>query len=187
MARKKYVEIEIPADVVRSGTPAVKIYLDSLDNGATPRMAEMFAMRQPPRCMTDSVLFEGVRGLGDQYNELELKYLLEGAKKHGYTPPPNAMYMPTLARFRGDPEAFITQADGRHYIRKLLEKRGTGGEGAVNVKSREPEEAPKPKYRLAPDIVNRIYQAQCQAKPELREKPVAEVKADIIETHGQKA
>jgi len=187
MARRKVLEIEIPEDVVRRGERAVGIYVTAIvEHKTAPRMAEMFALQQAPRLMTDSVFMEGSGRLGDVMSESHLEEVLAGAKKHGFRPNPNDMYMPTLARFPGDPEAFVSHAGGRYYVKKLLEKRGAGGEGVVKVKSREPSEAPKRKHRLAPDIVNRTVALMRQEKPELREVPIAKLKAQVIETHGQK-
>lgn len=184
MGRKRQVEIEIPAEVFHRGEKAIGIYIESIANNTHPRMAEMFALQQAPRLMTDSVFMGGTGRLGDTMSESHLEEVLAGAKKHGFTPNMNSMYMPTIARFCGDPEAFVSQSDGRYYVKKLLEKRGAGGEGAVTVKSREPLEAPKRKHRLAPDIVNRTVALMRQEKPELREVPVAKLKAQVIETHG---
>jgi len=180
------VEVMIPDEVFRAGEQAMKIYCDSILNGCTTRMAEMFAMRQAPRGMTDSTFMNGMKRLGDTHNPMDLKDLVKAAKRHGYTPNPNDAYMPGLARFRGDPEAFVSHKDGVGYIRKLAEKRGTGCEGVVNVKSREPIEPPRPKHRLAPDIVERGVQAMRKENPELKRVPTQELREQIIETHGQK-
>lgn len=83
-------------------------YAACLVEGSSPRLADMLASRQAPALMTDAVFMQG----------------------H----PEARKYMPSLARFPGDPEAFVS---GRGDIDRVLRERGWGAEGAVNRKPRE--------------------------------------------------
>ena len=60
-------------------------------------------------------------------------------------------YLSQLARFPGDPEAFVS---GRGDVQKVLEQRGWGAEGSVKATRREPKE-PKPAVGVADKIVDR--------------------------------
>ena len=59
------------------------------------------------------------------------------------------IYLGGLARYPGDPEAWVS---GRGDVQRICETRGWGSRGAVNVKSQEPTESPV-ETPLAEDIV----------------------------------
>lgn len=113
------------------------------------RLREMLQSRRAPRCMTDVEMFEGVGTLAKQYEgeDYYLDKITKNAIKHGYTPNAHDMYMGNLARFEGDPEAFISPAGGRNQLKKVLEKRGLPGDGAVKVKGKSQEEINKTKKK----------------------------------------
>lgn len=118
------------------------------------RFALMIVCQKPPGGMTDSIFFEGAKRLGDQYSERYAERITSVAQANGYNPSPNDQYFPGLARFQGDPEAFISQTAGRGAIKSICEKRGWACEGAVKVAHREPEACPyETAPKLAPDLV----------------------------------
>lgn len=61
-------------------------------------------------------------------------------------------YISQLARFKGDPEAWV---GGRGDVQRVLEKRGWGSEGSVKVQARTPAEPPPPPKDIADKIVDR--------------------------------
>lgn len=62
-----------------------------------------------------------------------------------------AMYFPQLARFRGDPEAYVSS---KSEIASLIRSRGWRAEGVVDVDALELTGPPE-RYTPAPDIVER--------------------------------
>ena len=108
------------------------------------RLKAMLDAQSPPRSMTDVELFADVGTLDKQYRgeEQYLDSIVAGARKHGFNPNPHDFYMGNMARFVGDPEAFVPPTGGRGHIRKVCEQRGIPSSGAVNLAGREPEVDP---------------------------------------------
>jgi hypothetical protein len=124
--------------------------------------------------------------LADQFkgDTRTLEYTVKEARKRGYNPTASSHYMRTLARFPGDPEAFIPAGGGEDYGKKLLRKRNWSCED-LGVEAVEVE--PKPKVRLAPDLVEETRQRMLKQDPGLAAKDQRELRAAIIEKHGRKA
>jgi hypothetical protein len=179
-------EIERHVSVQTSfGATRGAIYTLSRRNGANHRFAEMVAMQRPPRCMTDDVFFAGMPRLADQMSPTCLHQVVSAAKRRGFTPPADAVYHSGLARFQGDPEAFVTRSMGRTYIRRLCEKRGWAVEGAVNVEAREPERDPfEAAVPLAPDLVNRSIANMVRHNPALKQKSRKELRDMAVAKYG---
>lgn len=186
------IEAEFPKcdmDVLRraeEGWPTVgALYVRIRREGNDDKLAAMLALRQAPRIMTDNVFFEGMKRLGDTYDDGYLKSITTAAIKHGYRPNPNDVYQPGLARFRGDPEAFVSPTGGRGYIKKLCEKRGWAVEGAVNVAHREPESDP---HTAGPGLSDKLIRENAQrmiAKdPSLKRLDRRELRTAVLEKHG---
>lgn len=178
---------------VRAGASKVAVargafYCMMRMTGVSPRLAEMLAMQQGPGLDTDDTFFQGQKPLYDQFgSQKHLDRHLKTASQHGFTPSVNATYFPNLARFQGDPEAYVTRSQGRSYIRKLLEKRGWACEGGINVKGREPESdplAPENCKPLGEDIIRSREAKMFQQDPSLKRVNRKELRERIIEKHG---
>ena len=64
-----------------SGFPSVgALYVRIRREGSTDRFAAMLALQQAPRIMTDSVFFEGMKRLGDTFDDGYLKSITSAAK-----------------------------------------------------------------------------------------------------------
>ena len=166
-------------------------YFRARMQGSTDRAAAMYALQKTARIETDDVFFQGAKPLYDQFESQQaLDRTLRESKKRGFVPDKNSIYYPNLARFKGDPEAYVTRAMGRSYIRKLLEKRGWAAEGGVNVKGREPESDPldaKNCRTLGEDIIRRRMGEEITKNPDLaRGKNRKRLRQQIIERHGSK-
>ena len=157
-------------------------------NGSTHKFAEMLALQRGPALDTDDVFFSGSKPLYDQFQSTRtLNTHLKASAKHGFRPSPNSTYFPGLARFRGDPEAYVTRAQGRGYIKKLLESRGWACEGGVNVEHRQPESdplAPENCVRLADDIIADKAKEMIAKDPSLKKVNRKDLRAEIIKKHG---
>lgn len=149
------------------------------------KFEDIVTSRKGPGLSTDSTFFSGAGTLDRQFGKDKgaLKQVVSGAKKAGYNPTGNELYQPCLARFPGDPRAFVSQADGKAHIRKIVERDGTGCEGAVTVKAREPEHEPTPKHKLAPHIVQRHLRHKLK-NPENAKRDRREMVEQIIHEHG---
>ena len=163
-------------------------YLRMRMAGESDSLASMVALRKGPALSTDDTFFQGQGSLYDQFgSQKALDRTLAASKAMGFVPPKNAVYFPNLARRKGDPEAYVTRAMGRSYIKKLLEKRGWASEGAVNVKAREPENDPLDAKKCIPmgnDVIQH-YAAKMVAKdPSLKRLKQGELRAKVIEKHG---
>ena len=162
-------------------------YEKMIRNGVSPKLAEMFALQKAPQSLTDRELFQGYGPLESQFagDPIGLAQVVRTAKRHGYKPNANDVYIAPLARFPGDPQAFVPPTGGRGYIKKLCEQRGWACDGVVKVKAKpldkEPESIP-----LAKDIVDEEVNARIQRNPDLKKKPRKELEAQVIEEHGSK-
>lgn len=143
--------MNVPHEVQQRGDKAVEIYVGCIKRGESVMLAEMLALQQAPRGMTDDVFFEGIGTLDKQFRggdgPSQLNALVTESKKRGYKPNYNDYYCSGLASFPGDPDAFVPRTGGRAHVKRVLEKKGWASiDGAVTVKGREPESDPhKPK------------------------------------------
>jgi len=171
-------------------------FVGMLLDGTAPKLAEMLALRSPPRANSDRELFAGVGTLDKQIGDPEhLDALVGAAKRRGYRPNPNDVYQPGLARFPGDPEAFVPATGGRSHIKRVCEKRGWACHGAVEVKAVEGEPKHVP---LAKSIVDREVRAKLRADKKLQSdlqrqftsapakaaSKINELRQEVIAKHG---
>ena len=171
----------------RFGVTRLAIYVMARRKGQTHRFAEMVATQRPPRCMTDDVFFAGLKPWGDAMAAPQKKKLLALARARGFEPPPEAIYQSGLARFPGDPEAFVTRGQGRGYIKQLCEQRGWACEGAVNVPAREPEKDMLDQRNcipLAENLVRSKAREMIRENPGLKSLPAKKLREKVIERYG---
>jgi hypothetical protein len=128
-------------------------YYICIDNGCSPKLADMLASQTPPGAMTDNVFLEGHcngnqfekhQHIGDGYKRL--------AEQHGVNPK-GKVYKPGLARFPGDPEAWV---EGRADVERICRRRGWSCEGAVNV---TPTEAGRLPGKKRGSFAKRLHEA----------------------------
>lgn len=148
MRAVKEKQTQVPYEVQTAGPKAIELYLGCVNRGESPRLAEMLALRAAPKCMTDSVMFGELQSIGKRFGktaeqQAQLESLVSAARKKGYNPNPNDVYMGEIASEWGDPDAFISPTDGRAKIKQTLEKKGWASpEGWVTTEGREPEVDP---------------------------------------------
>ena len=176
-----------PGAMSTYGVTKLALYVRLRREGQAHRFAEMVAAQHAPSCNTDDTFFAGLPRLAEQMPERQLNTLLANAKKHGYTPPADAVYQSGLARFPGDPEAFVTRSMGRGYIKRLCEKRGWACDGAVKVKAREPDSDPLADDKcvpLADDLVRSNAAKMIKKNPDLGRLTKAEMRKRVIQKYG---
>lgn len=134
-----------PLPIISDDPRIQALYEQSRAAGSSHKLAEMLAFQSPPGSLTDREFFSGQGTLADQFkgDEAMLKRLVSTAASNGRRPQASDVYCSGLARFPGDPEAFVPSSGGRNYIRRLSEQRGHACHGAVEVKKREPTEDSK--------------------------------------------
>lgn len=117
-------------------------------DGASHRLAEMIALGKPPMSDTDREFlaghcngnqFEGEEWVGDLYQKQALAAGVD---------PKGKIYLSGLARFPGDPEAWV---NGKSDAKRVCEQRGWGAEGAIKV---TPRQAAPTQTTIAADLVD---------------------------------
>jgi hypothetical protein len=100
---------------------------------AKARFDEMVLSRTPPMSSTDREFLEGHCN-GSQFEGQD--YIADRYRREALAAgvdPKGKVYLGGLARYPGDPEAWVS---GRGDVKRVVESRGWGCEGSVNVKSR---------------------------------------------------
>lgn len=179
----------IPQEIVNMGPQAIGIYENAIKNGTSPRMAEMFASRKAPGggITTDVFMADSpALHLRDQFDgdEWRLSRVINGAKRAGFTPNATDRYIPTVARFEGDPRAFINHKHTLGDLKRELEDAGVEAEGAVNTSGRNAPPAKPQLTRLAPQIVERIRKRMVKENPDLAHSDQKQLRQEIVEKHG---
>jgi hypothetical protein len=143
----------------------VDLYLQCLANGCSERLAEMLASHRFPGTKgTDRAFFQG-RHLGvGQFADVPLvaRHHERIAEAAGMSTVGKA-YLGTLARYPGDPEAWVSDL---HDVKTKCEERGWGCEGAIKVEAREGEVTPG-RYQVADDIVEACVDDRIAEDPDL--------------------
>lgn len=136
---------------------------------------------RPPNSRTDREFligsengrqFQETPKLGDAYRE-------SCEKSGGSTT--GKKYLRQLARFPGDPKAWVS---GRGDVERVAKERGMGVEGLVNVQTPEVE-PPKP-VDIAPDILDRETKRMLAGTRGMPKKKQLEVREAIREKIAQK-
>ena len=184
---KRLTAVEIPDEIARAGGQAIAIYTKAISKGTSPRLAEMLALRAPPRGgFTDSTFFSGVGTLDKQIPDKHaLQHLQKNAKRMGVTLTGNEFYRPELAEFPGDPRACVSQAQGIGHIKKRLIERGDAAEGAFTLKGRSPDAEPKPRHKIHPRLVRQLVQRE-RKDPANAKVDRRELVEKVIAKHGPK-
>ena len=150
------------------------------------RMREVLDSRKMPSIRTDAQFLANHGTLDKQFegDSRQLKAVTDTAKKHGYNPNPNDTYIPTLARFPGDPLAFVPAGSPKSHIRKVCEATDRACEGDVSVE-RESKKPPKT-IRLGEDLVQEEAAMRIAENPDEALKPKEQLRNEILDDHGAK-
>ena len=106
------------------------------------------------------------------------------AKSLGYNPNPNDTYISTLARFPGDPLAFVPAGSPKSHIKKVCETTDRACEGDVTVN--RPRKEPAKTVRLGEDLVQEEAEQLIMRNPEEALKPKEQLRNEILDKHGAK-
>jgi hypothetical protein len=163
-------------------------FLKMLSTGQSIVFAHMAASQQAPRANTDSSFMAGQQKLKD-LSDKERENICKAAIKQGYRPKPTDAYMPTMAKRKGDPDAFFNHGEGRGKVRDVCEKnRWNTISGPVSVKGyRDPEKNPRGRGpKLHPRIVERNLKRAIEKNPDLAHKDQRELRESIVDKHGRR-
>lgn len=183
MSSKK--KVIVPEFIVRAGAYAISIYVESIRKGNSRAMAEMFALRSPPGLVTDCTFLANRGTLASQFqgDEGVMADVIAAAKRNGYTPNANDVYLSQLAAFPGDPAAFVPATGGRGHVQKVCEDRGWACEGSVKTKARE-QEKPTENIKLGTDLVESNVDKMVKKNPDLKRVDRRDLRAEAIAKHG---
>tara|TARA_R100001594_G_scaffold114221_1_gene149064 strand:+ start:422 stop:964 length:543 start_codon:yes stop_codon:yes gene_type:complete len=150
------------------------------------RMDEVLSSRKMPSIRTDSQFLANHGTLDKQFegDERQLNTVTETAKKHGYSPSPNDTYIPTLARFPGDPLAFVPAGSPKNHIKKVCEATDRACEGDVSVE--RSKKSPAKTVRLGEDLVQEEAAHRIAMNPEEALKSKKQLRNEILDKHGAK-
>lgn len=161
--------------VISSNPEIQRRYMVMRSEGTSHRLAEMFALQQPPMSNTDREFLEG-HANGNQFEKTPHigDWYKRQARQAGVDVK-GKVYLSGLADYPGDPEAWVSD---RSDAQRLVEKRGWECEGAVNVKARPTGES-KP-VGLAEDLIQAEMATRLEAHPEPQAVDRAELREQVI-------
>lgn len=165
-----------------SNDPGVQAhYARCRQQGTSHALAEMFALGQPPMSNTDREFLEGRGGCYDQFpGQHGIGEMYRRKAEAAGVSPQGKVYVSGLARFPGDPEAWVS---GRGDAQRLCEQRGWACEGSVKVKLRQPEAAPC-KGGLASDLVDDLVEKRLADVPLGERVSVQDVRESVVAAHA---
>ena len=160
----------------------------SCDDNPPPesRMDEVLKSKKMPAIRTDAQFLANHGTLDKQFagDNRQLKAVTDTAKSLGYNPNPNDTYIPTLARFPGDPLAFVPAGSPKSHIKKVCETTDRACEGDVTVN--RPRKEPAKTVRLGEDLVQEEAEQLIMRNPEEALKPKEQLRNEILDKHGAK-
>lgn len=137
-----------------------------------------------PVLVTDTSFMAGQGTLLQQCegDDKEADRIAKAAKKQGYNPGVNDVYVATIANSTGDPAAFIPPGSGRGHVKDLCRRRGTSCNGRVEYTA--PKRPPVKKKKLSEKFIRERSRALIHQRPELAHKPAGELRQQLIEKHA---
>lgn len=147
------------------------------------RLREMLKEGRAPHGVSDCTFmrdsangkqFANSSGQGDHYRGVAESM---GASTTG------KKYLSGLARFPGDPEAWV---DSRGDVQKVLEKRGWGSKGTINVKPRIGDTEPEAGPAMAPDLVEKYATEIAMRDPHPELVDMKDLKEQVVDRMAPK-
>lgn len=172
-----------------SSNPQVQSFYEQLRrSGESHLLADMFAHRQPPMSNSDREFLEGYAN-GNQFEgqDYQGNWYKKQAKRAGVDTT-GKVYLSSLARYPGDPQAWVS---GRGDVKDRIEKReGWSVTGSVNAQG-PPRDTENAQVGVDPALVEEHAQNAILSdlSGDLSRKPFEEVKEavkDKIKPHWVK-
>ena len=173
---------ELPFDIQNARPSIQKQYLSMLEEGISPRFAEMAALQQPPGVKGGDRAFMEGRYNNQQFDKMPKDHaqnIITLAKRAGINPN-GKYYVSGLADKRGvqDPEAWV---DGAGDVKRVAEKRNLTVKGAVNHKGRA---MPRPKsIPLSENATKEMMKVERKNHPTMKKEELREM---VVDKYGRK-
>lgn len=150
------------------------------------RIDDMLCNRSAPGGLTDNTFTAGQGTLADQFagEEEMLNVVISNARKRGYEPNRNDIYLPTIGDGIGDPACFVPPGNARGHIKKYYERTGRAGEGVVTVAAAE--KPPSEPILLSDKLANEKVAEMRRADSYAAKQDYASLKQAVIEKHKRK-
>lgn len=162
--------IELTPDIAAASSSVQMFFVEMVNAGQSPRMAEMLALRQAPKADTDRELLAGQGTLLDQIgSEKQTEYVVAEARRQGYNPGINDVYAPTHALSTGDPYAFVKSKGDLKRARQRVED---------SYETRDDT-------RLAPDLCDEMVEKMAVSDPHLKTATAEERRAEAAKKYGR--
>jgi hypothetical protein len=192
-------ELDVPHEIMQLGDSHMRcgeetvlgFYLRLITEGQSPKMAEALAVQQSPGIgITDTIYIADQNRHGTTIldrmggDEAAVERLSKGLARRGYKLKPHDHYIPTAARFANDPAAIVNHKQTLADLKRNVKDRGVAARGIVDADGDNSRAPAKKKYRLNPQIVERIDSRQISENPDLRKISKPDRCAEIVEKHG---
>lgn len=158
---------------------------DMPDNG---NIAEMVRLGVAPTLHGgDTYFFAGKGTLSQQFKgaEDQLDFIVAQARRKGYNPGVNDVYTGALARFPGDPAAFVPPSGGINHIKQVCEERDLECAGAFTRKRIGKDPDPEKPF-IDKKIYKQLANKMVKEDKALASKSKREVKEAVYEKHAYK-
>lgn len=160
-------------EVTKEGYDALRSAIEA------ERLADMLESGQTPHCISDQTYMKDhINGgqfaksphMGNYYRHITEQ---NGGNTNG------KRYISGLARFPGDPEAWVS---GRDDIKRVIESRpGWSCEGTVNIDGKKNSPPPPPAVDVADDLVNKYTEVVASTLPDPERIDLVDLKEQVKE------
>lgn len=167
---KKYYDPPLPKSEVERGRRNMK---------------DMIESRQTPMSRTNDDFHRGRGTLLDQMegDENWTRHLVAQARKRGYNPGPNDVYLGQFADGTGDPAAFIPPTEGLDEVKRRVKASGKGMEAPfVSIEGDKTERSRK---KINPRTANK-FMRQYRQSGEHKHMNDNQLRKHIADTHGSR-
>ena len=174
--------MDLPFDIANAPSSVQAHYRRMVEDGQSPRFAEMCALQCPPGTQgTDRAFMEG-RMNNQQLDDMpkrQAKYVSDEARRAGINIS-GKYYCGGIADHRGwrDPKAWVSSNDD---VLKVAKERRMTVSGSVNY---DPGPAPPQRKLISESIVNDLVRREKKKNPRAK---TAELREKVIEKHAYRA
>lgn len=164
-----------------------KHYKTCLKRGCSNSFAIMLALRSPPAAKSDREFGFGFGANESQFaaDEKTGNQIVAATKKKdpGFSPR-GKVYIGTLARETGDPEAWVDRTSARSDVKRIIEQRGWSCSGMVESEGRAGPPEENKKRLVAHDLVAKEAAKLERENPKLKGQEAMEAACEKLGGEG---
>jgi hypothetical protein len=154
------------------------------------RLGEILSAHRAPGAVTTDNYTRGRGTLDQQFpgevGQRQLKYLVKQAQRKGYTPKHTDIYESQLAKFAGDPAAFVSSgSDALAHVRTVCEERNTSCRGAYTRQRIIPEQKEQKPF-LSKSLLKKYTREAIAQDPSLARKSKREITDAVVDKYAYK-